>query len=499
MSSKAGRYPFRSGIHEKMYRERPWTIRQYAGFGNPTDSNQRFKELILQGTTGLSVAFDLPTQMGLDPDNSLASGEVGQVGVSLWNLDGMRQLFDDVDIENISTSMTINATAPILLLMYVIVAEERNINIKNLRGTIQNDILKEFISRSTFIFSPEYSMELTGQLFKYCVEQLPNWNPISISGYHMEEAGANHIQEIAFTFANAFAYIDEFTKTGLTIDQVVPKFTFFFSSRISLLQEVAKFRAAREIWAEMLKEKFDFESEKPLKLRFHTQTAGSELLAQNPELNIARVTIQALAAILGGTQSLHTNAFDEALRLPTNFSSAIAANIQKIIMNETSLKDFIDPFEDSLEVESLTESVKQQIIDEIRLIESMGGALTGIQNDYQRNQIAIESYRRQMEIETGVRELVTFNDQVNLKEENIEATNLGSTMTEITKLKEFKRLRDNQSTLRQLSHLQNVISRNSDPIREIKASLQKDATLGEIVQAIKHGLESRNDGSAPNA
>ena len=388
----AGEYPFRSGIHQNMYKDHPWTIRQYSGFGNPTEANHRLKSLIESGVTGLSIAFDLPTQMGLDPDNELATAEVGKVGVSISNLQDMRQLFADIDISKISTSMTINATAPILLLMYQILAEERGIDVGELRGTIQNDILKEYIARGTYIFPPTKSLELAAETIIYCNKHLPKWNSISISGYHMSEAGATAVQEIAFTFANAIAYLNTLVAVGVDIDEIAPRISFFFSSRITLIEEIAKFRAAREIWAKITKDRYGAKNPKSWQLRFHTQTAGVQLIAQSPELNVVRVAIQALGAVFGGTQSLHANAFDEAIALPSENSARIALQTQQIIMEETDLTYAVDPFKGSYLVENMTNQLIEAISHEISKIDSIGGALQGIHSGYQIDKIETNAF-----------------------------------------------------------------------------------------------------------
>jgi methylmalonyl-CoA mutase N-terminal domain/subunit len=406
---KAGDFPYRSGIHPDMYKARPWTIRQYAGFGNPAEANLRLKSLIESGVTGLSIAFDLPTQMGLDPDNELARAEVGKVGVSVSNLEDMRKLFDGIDISEISTSMTINATAPILILMYQIIAEEQGINLESIRGTIQNDILKEYIARGTYIFPPSKSLELTSETIIYCGENLPNWNPISISGYHMSEAGATAVQEIAFTFSNAIEYLNLLIKKGVDIDDIAPRISFFFSARMTFLEEIAKFRAAREVWAKIVKNQFGAKNPKSWQLRFHTQTAGVQLIAQSPELNIVRVTLQALGAVLGGTQSLHANAFDEAIALPSVNSARIALQTQQIIMEETDLTNAIDPFRGSFIIENMTNQMIHEIDVELNSIEELGGALQGIHTGYQVDKIETNAFLIAREIEESSRKVIGLN------------------------------------------------------------------------------------------
>jgi methylmalonyl-CoA mutase N-terminal domain/subunit len=392
-----------------MFKTKPWTIRQYAGFGNPEEANLRLKRLIDSGVTGLSIAFDLPTQMGLDPDNELASAEVGKVGVSISSLEDMRKLFDGIDISKISTSMTINATASILLLMYQILAEERGLEIKTLRGTIQNDILKEYVARGTYIFPPSKSLELSTETIIYCNTHLPNWNPISISGYHMSEAGADAVQEIAFTFANAITYLNTICETGMNIDDFAPQVSFFFSSKMTILEEIAKFRAAREVWATIMRDTFGANNPKSWQLRFHTQTAGVQLFSQNPELNIVRVTLQALGAIFGGTQSLHTNAFDEAIALPSDNSARIALQTQQVIMHETDLTWAVDPFKGSFLVENMTNQLINKISSELRIIDSLGGAIKAIEKGYQTEKIEANSFAVARGIEEGSTKIVGLN------------------------------------------------------------------------------------------
>jgi methylmalonyl-CoA mutase N-terminal domain/subunit len=354
-----GEYPYTRGVYPTMYRGRPWTMRQYAGFGTARETNRRFKYLIEAGQTGLSVAFDLPTQMGRDSDHQLSLGEVGKVGVAIDSLLDMRDLFDGIPLKNVSTSMTINATASILLLLYSLVAEEQGAEAKDVTGTTQNDILKEYLARGTYIYPPAPSMRITTDMFAYCAKELPRWNMISISGYHIREAGSTAVQELAFTLSNAIAYVKAATQAGLKVDEFAPRLSFFFNAHNDLFQEVAKYRAARRMWARIMRERFGAEDERSLKLRFHTQTAGSSLTAQQAENNIMRTTVQALSAVLGGTQSLHTNAFDEALALPTETSARIALRTQQILANEAAVTDTADPLAGSYYVESLHKAYRR--------------------------------------------------------------------------------------------------------------------------------------------
>jgi len=404
-----GAFPYTRGIHRDMYRGRPWTMRQYSGFSSAAESNLRYRYLLEQGTSGLSVAFDLPTQMGYDSDAPISEGEVGKVGVPIDTVEDMRALFDGIPLGDVSTSMTINAPAGILLLMYEIVAEEQGVAPERLRGTIQNDVLKEYIARGTYIFPPAPSLRLTADTFEYCAERLPNFNTISISGYHMAEAGATPVQEVAFTLADAIAYVEAAVARGLDIDTVGPRLSFFFVARTTLLEEVAKFRAARRVWANLMRERFGARDPRSMMLRFHTQTAGVQLTAQQPEVNLVRVTIQALAAVLGGTQSLHTNAFDEALALPTEQSARLALRTQQVLAHETDVTATVDPFAGSYVVESLTDAVEAGILAEIERIDAMGGAVRAIEEGYQKREIENAAYDVARRIDAGEQVVVGLN------------------------------------------------------------------------------------------
>jgi methylmalonyl-CoA mutase N-terminal domain/subunit len=404
-----GFYPFTRGVHPNLYRGRLWTMRQYAGFGTAEESNARYKYLLSQGTSGLSVAFDLPTQIGYDSDHPVAAGEVGRVGVAICSIDDMATLFDGIELDRISTSMTINSTAAILMAFYIAVARQRGIAEASLAGTVQNDILKEYIARGTYIFPPRPSMRLVTDIMAYCHDHLPHWNTISISGYHIREAGSNAVQELAFTFADAVAYVESALARGLAVDDFAPRLAFFWGCHNNLFEEAAKFRAGRRIWARIMRDRFHALDEKSWMLRFHTQTAGCSLTAQQPNNNAARVTIQALAAVLGGTQSLHTNAMDEALSLPTEASARLALRTQQIIAFESGVADIVDPLGGSYFVESLTDQIEQQVWDYLGRIDEMGGAINAIEKQYFQNEIAAEAYRYQMEIESGDRIVVGVN------------------------------------------------------------------------------------------
>lgn len=480
-SSEAGEFPYRSGIHQGMYLTRPWTLRQYAGFGNPAEANLRLKSLIESGVTGLSIAFDLPTQMGLDPDNELAMAEVGKVGVSISNLEDMRKLFEGIDISKISTSMTINATAPILLLMYQIIAEERGIEPTALRGTIQNDILKEYIARGTYIFPPSKSLDLTTETIIYCSRYLPNWNSISISGYHMSEAGATAVQEIAFTFSNAITYLKKLIEQGTQIDDIAPRISFFFSSRMTFLEEIAKFRAAREVWAHIVRDQFGAKNPKSWQLRFHTQTAGVQLIAQNPELNIVRVAIQSLGAVFGGTQSLHANAYDEAIALPSDASARVALQTQQIIMEETDLTNAIDPFKGSFLIENMTNEMVKEINHELANIHALGGALQGIKLGYQVEKIEANAFLIARELENGTRKIV--GQKVIETENSIfpDPTSMFQTHTAIgDSFLGYKTNRNMNQVETALEALRLDAVSNGTVLPGIKVSILAGATVGEI-------------------
>jgi methylmalonyl-CoA mutase N-terminal domain/subunit len=394
-----GQYPYTRGLYPDMYRKRHWTMRQYAGYSSAAESNKRYRYLLSQGTTGLSVAFDLPTQIGYDSDSALARGEVGRVGVAIDSIDDMRLLFDAIPLDRVTTSMTINATAAILLSLYLVVAEEQGVPWEKVGGTVQNDILKEYAARGTYIYPPRPSLKLVTDIIAFCAERVPKWNTISISGYHMREAGSTAVQEVAFTLANGLAYVAAALDRGLGVDEFAPRLSFFFNAHNNFLEEVAKFRAARRLWAELVQERFAPKDPRSLWLRFHTQTAGSTLTAQQPQNNVVRVAIQALAAVCGGTQSLHTNSLDEALGLPTEEAARLALRTQQVIANESGIADVADPLGGSYVVEAWTEEIVQRSRDYIRRIDEMGGALAGLERGFQQKEIADAAYRYQMAVE----------------------------------------------------------------------------------------------------
>ena len=404
-----GQYPYTRGVQPTMYRASYWTMRQYAGFGTAAESNARYRYLLGQGTTGLSVAFDLPTQMGYDSDDEMAMGEVGKVGVAVDSIEDMRTLFSGIPLDKVSTSMTINSTASTLLALYVSVAQERGIDSTLLRGTIQNDILKEYIARGTYIFPPRPSMRLITDIFDWCQEYTPKWNTISISGYHIREAGSTAAQELAFTLANGIAYVEAATQKGLDVDAFAPRLSFFFNAHNNVLEEVAKFRAARRMWARIMKERFGAKTERAMRLRFHTQTAGSTLTAQQIDNNVVRVTMQAMAAVLGGTQSLHTNGRDEALALPTEASARLALRTQQIIAHESGLADIVDPLGGSYAVENLTDQLEADAFALIAEVDALGGMVGAIEDGFPQRQIQQAAYRTQLEIDRAEQVVVGVN------------------------------------------------------------------------------------------
>ena len=404
-----GEFPYTRGIYPNMYRGRLWTMRQYAGYATAEESNARYKYLLAQGTTGLSVAFDLPTQIGLDSDDTLAQGEVGKVGVAIDSLEDMERLFEGIPLDEVSTSMTINATAAILLSLYLAVARKQGVPFNKVRGTLQNDILKEYIARGTYIYPPAPSLRLVTDIFGFCAREVPNWNTISISGYHIREAGSTAVQEVAFTLADGITYVEAALAAGLAIDDFAPRLSFFFNAHNNLLEEIAKFRAARRLWASIMRDRFKARDPRSLMLRFHTQTAGSSLTAQQPEVNVVRTTIQALAAVLGGTQSLHTNSMDEALALPTEAAARVALRTQQVIAYESGVAETADPLAGSYAIEQLTNEVEEQSLEYLKKIETMGGMLRAIETGYVQREIQESAYRYQKAIETQEQVVVGVN------------------------------------------------------------------------------------------
>ncbi|WP_424945279.1 acyl-CoA mutase large subunit family protein [Caldanaerobacter subterraneus] len=482
-----GEYPYTRGVQPTMYRGRFWTMRQYAGYGTAEESNKRFKYLLEQGQTGLSVAFDLPTQIGYDSDHPMAEGEVGKVGVAIDSLYDMEILFDGIPLDKVSTSMTINAPAAILLAMYIAVAEKQGVSPDKLNGTIQNDILKEYVARGTYIFPTGPSMRLITNIFEYCSKYVPKWNTISISGYHMREAGATAVQEVAFTLANAIAYVDAAIKAGLDVDEFAPRISFFFSAHNDLFEEVAKFRAARRMWAKIMKERFGAKDPRSMMMRFHTQTAGSTLTAQQPDNNIIRVTIQALAAVLGGTQSLHTNSRDEALALPTEDSVRIALRTQQIIAYESGVCDTPDPLAGSYYVEYLTDEIEKRAFEYIKKIDELGGAVKAIDLGYMQREIQESAYRYQMEIESGKRIIVGLN-KFQMEEEppkNLLKVDPQVEIVQREKIKKVKEMRDNARVEKALKALKKAAEGDDNLMPWILDAVREYATLGEITDVLR--------------
>jgi methylmalonyl-CoA mutase N-terminal domain/subunit len=482
-----GEFPYLRGVQPNMYRGRLWTMRQYAGYASAEESNRRYRYLLGQGQTGLSVAFDLPTQIGYDADDALAIGEVGKVGVSISSLDDMLILFQDIPLEKVSTSMTINAPAAILLAMYIAVAKRQGAEIKKIRGTIQNDILKEYIARGTYIFPPKASMRLITDIFKFCQVETPNWNTISISGYHIREAGSTAVQEVAFTLANAIAYLQASIDSGLKVDEFASQLSFFFNSHNNFLEEVAKFRAARRMWARIMRDRFNSTDPRSWLLRFHTQTAGSTLTAQQPENNIVRVAIQALAAVMGGTQSLHTNSMDEALWLPTEKSVRVALRTQQIIAHESGVADTVDPLGGSYIIEYLTDEIEKQAVEYINKIDAMGGALVAIENGYLQNEIQEAAYQYQQAVETNENIIVGLNafkideklDLENLKVDPSIEINQRNRL-------DMLRLRRDPGKVNDLTARLDSTARNSENIMPVLIEcVESSLTLGEICRVLR--------------
>jgi methylmalonyl-CoA mutase N-terminal domain/subunit len=483
-----GEYPYTRGIQPTMYRGKLWTMRQYAGFGTAEESNRRNKYLLEQGQTGLSIAFDLPTQLGHDSDNALCEGEVGKVGVAIDTLEDMEVLFDGIPLDKVSTSMTINAPAAVLLAMYIAVAKKQGVSIKNLRGTIQNDILKEYIARGTYIFPPKPSMRLITNIFEYCSAEIPKWNTISISGYHIREAGSTAVQEVAFTIANGIEYVKTAVRTGQSVDQFAGRLSFFFSACNDLLEEVAKFRAARRIWARIMKDKFKAKDPKSMMLRFHTQTAGSALTAQQPDNNIVRVAIHTLAAVLGGTQSLHTNSRDEALALPSEDSVRIALRTQQIVANESGLTGTIDPLGGSYYVEALTEQIEEKAMEYIDKVDKMGGMVAAIEKCYPQGEIQDAAYKFQSAAEKGERIIVGVNKFVENESpsKNLLTVDPGLRDFQIKKLKKVREKRDEAKAAGKLVEIrEGAKDEKVNLMPLILNAVTEYASLGEICDILR--------------
>ncbi|GAB4485913.1 MAG: methylmalonyl-CoA mutase family protein [Anaerolineales bacterium] len=482
-----GEFPYTRGVQPTMYRGRFWTMRQYAGFSSAEESNRRYRYLLGAGQTGLSVAFDLPTQIGYDADDPLAAGEVGKVGVSISSIHDMAQLFDQIPLDKVSTSMTINAPAGVLLAMYIAVAKRQGAEIRQLRGTIQNDILKEYVARGTYIFPPAPSMRLITDIFQYCAAEVPSWNTISISGYHIREAGATAVQEVAFTLANAIAYVEAALRAGLEVDSFAPQLSFFFNAHNNLLEEVAKFRAARRLWAGLMRERFGAKKAASLQLRFHTQTAGSTLTAQQPENNVARVTLQALAAVLGGTQSLHTNSMDEALWLPTEKSVRVALRTQQIIAHESGAADSIDPLAGSYLLEYLTDEIERRALAYIAKIDEMGGAMQAIERGYMQNEIQNAAYAAQKAIEKKEQIVVGVNQFESSESLSLERQAIDPAIerAQKEKLQRLRQQRDPRRSAELLTRLESAARSSENLMPLFIECVENDLTLGEICNTLR--------------
>ncbi len=479
-----GQLPFTRGVYPTMYRGRLWTMRQYAGYASAEESNARYKYLLDQGQTGLSVAFDLPTQLGYDADDSLSAGEVGKVGVSISSLDDMRRLLDGIPLDRVSMSMTINAPAAILLAMVVAVATEQGVPARQLRGTVQNDILKEYVARGAYIFPPRPSMRLVTDVFRYCAAEVPHWNTISISGYHIREAGSTAVQEIAFTLANAVAYVEAAIDSGLSVDSFAPRLSFFFNAHNDFLEEIAKFRAARRLWATLMRERFHAEDPRSMMLRFHTQTAGSALTAQQPEINVVRVTLQALAAVLGGTQSLHTNSRDEALWLPTEDSVRIALRTQQIIAHESGVTGTVDPLAGSYAVEHLTNEIEERAWGYLEKIDALGGALAAIERGYVQKEISDAAYRYQKRIEEGDQIVVGVNAyQIDEARADLESLSVDPSVEDEQRLRlaALRDRRDRDEASEALRRIAVASKASAEPLMPLFIqAVEAHCTLGEI-------------------
>ncbi len=487
VSGFPGEYPFTRGIQPLMYRTRFWTMRQYAGFGDALKTNQRFKLLLEAGQTGLSVAFDLPTQMGYDSDNPVSADEVGRAGVAIDTLRDMEILFDGIPLDKVSTSMTINATAAVLLSMYMAVGDEQGVTHDKLEGTIQNDILKEYIARGTYIFPVEPSMRITTNIFAYCKSHVSNFNTISISGYHIREAGANAVQELAFTFADAIEYVKSGISAGMDIDEFAPRLSFFFGVHNNLIEEIAKFRAARRIWADIMKHRFHAKNPKSMMLRFHTQTCGATLTAQQPDNNVVRVTIQALAAVFGGTQSLHTNSRDEALALPTESSVKLALRTQQIIAHESGVADFVDPFAGSYAVESLTDEIERRVNNYLHRIEKTGGAIKWIQNGLFKSEIEESAYKYQQAIEKKENIIVGLNEFTDHDNTEIGILKVDPEIEkkQVKRLEDIRKNRDNKAVEQSLKRLKQAAGSKENLMPYIYDAVKTYASIGEISGTLK--------------
>ena len=482
-----GEFPYTRGVRPNMYRGRFWTMRQYAGYATAEESNARYKYLLAHGTTGLSVAFDLPTQIGLDSDDPLATGEVGKVGVAIDSVEDMQRLFDGIPLDSVTTSMTINATASTLLCLYLAVARRQNVSFDKIGGTIQNDILKEYIARGTYIYPPQPSLRLVTDTFAFCAREVPNWNTISISGYHIREAGSTAVQEVAFTIADAIAYVEAALTAGLKIDEFAPRLSFFFNSHNNLLEEVAKFRAARRLWARLMRERFQARDPRSMMLRFHTQTAGSSLQAQQPEVNVARTTIQALAAVLGGTQSLHTNAMDEALSLPTEGAARVALRTQQVIAYESGVADTVDPLAGSYAIEELTGEIERRATAYLEKIDAMGGMLRAIETGYVQREIQDAAYNYQRAIEKGEQAIVGLNRFQIEEEVSIPTLRVDPAVeqAQVERVRAVRERRDALAAEAALVRLEEAARGTENILPRILTCVEAQVTVGEISHRLR--------------
>ncbi len=496
-TSSPGEFPYTRGIYPDMYRRRLWTMRQYAGFGSAEESNARYRYLLSQGTTGLSVAFDLPTQIGLDPDHPLAAGETGRVGVSVASLADMRKLFHGIRLDEVSTSMTINSTAAILLSFYVLIAREQGVPGAKLTGTIQNDILKEYIARGTYIYPPRPAMRIITDLLAWAAQEVPEWNTMSISGYHIREAGSTAAQEIAFTFANGIAYVEAAIAAGLAVDSFAPRLSFFFNAHSDFLTEIAKFRAARRLWASLMRDRFGAKDPRSTMLRFHTQTAGSTLTAQQPEVNLVRTTLEALSAVLGGTQSLHTNAMDEALGLPTEDTARLALRTQQILAHETGITSTPDPLGGSYFIEELTDRLEAEAVDYIARIDAMGGTLRAIETGFIQAEIQNAAYAWQREVESGQRVIVGVNRFQMNQETSVPAFRIDPEIqrSQIDAVREIRASRDHTLWSRTLEDLETAARGTENLMPRILAAAEAMATVGEISDCLRTVFGEYQEGS----
>ncbi len=482
-----GQFPFTRGIQPTMYRGRLWTMRQYAGMGDAEESNRRYKYLLAHGTMGLSVAFDLPTQIGYDSDHPMSLGEVGKVGVAIDSIEDMQRLFDGINLEKISTSMTINATAIILLALYVAVAKRRGAEVCNLSGTVQNDVLKEYIARGTYIYPPQHAMRIITDIFAYCNENVPEWNPISISGYHMREAGCTAVQEVAFTLGNGIAYVKAALHAGLDIDSFAPRLSFFFNAHNNFLEEVSKFRAARRMWARIMRERFRARNPRSWMLRFHTQTAGSTLTAQQPEVNIVRTAIQALSAVLGGTQSLHTNGYDEALAIPTEEAARIALRTQQIIAYESGAAQTVDPFAGSYAIESLTDDIEQKANAYLQKIEALGGMIKAIEQGFVQQQIQNAAYEAQQKVDEGEAIVVGVNRFTIDEEKSIPIQRVDEALErkQVERVRAFRAKRDQSLCSAALGRVKDAAKGDDNLVPVVIEAVENNCTLGEISDQLR--------------